>query len=338
MAGEKAGRGEFAAVMIEDVWGVWKAQALASALELDVFSHVAAGKRRVGQLAAATRTTPRGIRGLLDALVAMRYLGKRGDQYNLRPPADAYLVPGAAVSLWPLVESVRAWWSDWARLTEVVRSGEPCVGAEKDPAGAERKDRLTAALFCLGRDAAPAAVKAFPPRRLAGIRNILEIGPGAGAWSLSFAKALPECRVTVRDSGRICPLARQAIATAGLENRFTFHNGDPRHEDLGAESFDLVICSYALSLLGPVEARELARRCAGALNPDGAILIAEFLPNDIRSDPPLALLYGLTLLLHTEQGDAYTLREYRTWIRDAGLHFSQTIDAGAFSPLILGTK
>ena len=338
MSGEKAGRGKLAPVMLEDVWGGWKVQVLASALELEIFAHLAAGKRSVGQLAAATRTTPRGMRGLLDALVAMRYLGKRGDQYNLRPPADAYLVPGATVSLWPLVETARACWNDWARLTDVVRSGEPCVAAGNDPGALDRRNKVAAALFCVGRDAAPAAVRAFPPRRMAEIHDILEIGPGAGAWSLSFAKALPEARVTVRDSGQVCPLARQAFAAAKLENRVTFHGGDPRHEDLGVEGFDLLICSYAMSLLGPVEARELARRCAGALKPGGSILIAEFLPNDIRSDPPLALLYGLNLLLHTEQGDAYTLREYRAWIREVGLHFSQTIEAGAFSPLILGTK
>ncbi len=338
MASEKTADARFAPALLEDVWGAWKAQALASASDLEVFAHLAAGKRTVGQLAAATRTTPRGIRGLLDALVAMRYLGKRGDQYNLRPPADAYLVPGASMSLWPVVETARAWWSDWARLTEVVRSGKPCVALGNVPASAERGDKLAAALFSLSRDAAPAAVKTFPPRRLPGIRDILEIGPGAGAWSLAFAKALPEFRVTVLDPVRVCPLARQAAVAAGLAARYTFRAGDLRREDLSVESFDLVICSYALSLLGPAEARDLTRRCAAALKPGGSLLIAEFLPNDVRSDPPLALLYGLSLLLHTEQGDAYTLREYRAWIRDAGLHFSQTIEVGAFSPLILGTK
>jgi hypothetical protein len=67
------------------------------------------------------------------------------------------------------------------------------------------------------------------------------------------------------------------------------------------------------------------------------LLIGEFVPNDQRSAPALPLLFGLNMLLHTPQGDVFTMREYRE-LKEAGFRKVATIPAPHVSPLILATK
>ena len=338
MASRKKGRGDSALMVLEDLWGGWRAQALVTAIDLDVFAHLAANKRTVGQLAAATHATPRGMRGLLDALVAMRYLGKRGDRYNLRRPAELFLVPGRQSYVGAMASVTRATWEDWPRLAEVIRSGRPCGQPGRSGDEEERYAELAGALFGGNHRAALAAVETFPPRRLQPIHDILDAAAGSGAWSIAFAKALPEARVTALDFPAVLAVTRRFARSEGVEQRYSFRGGDLRKADLGKESYDLVILGHILHSFGPSDARELIRRSAAALRPGGSLLVADFLPNDVRTGPLLPLLFGLNMLLHTEQGDAYTLREYRTWIREAGLHVGRLLSVGAASPLILGTK
>lgn len=53
------------------------------------------------------------------------------------------------------------------------------------------------------------------------------------------------------------------------------------------------------------------------------LLIGEFVPNDDRTEPPVAMLFGLNMLLHTPVGDVFTLKEYREWLKGAGFRSNQ---------------
>ena len=75
-----------------------------------------------------------------------------------------------------------------------------------------------------------------------------------------------------------------------------------------------------------------------ALSPGGIIAIAEFLANDDRTEPPMSMLFAVNMLVNTEQGDTFTLREIRGWRTEAGLQKTRTLDAPGPSPLILATK
>ncbi len=338
MPSSKDGRGVSARPVVEDLWAGWKARALVAAIELDVFRHLAAGKRSVGEIAAAAHATPRGMRGLLDTLVAMRYLGKRGDRYNLRPLADIFLVPGRPSCLGSMAVLTRSMWDDWAHLADVVRSGRP-HGVPRGSSGLEDLYvQLSEGFFDLNHRTACWAVEAFPARRLRSIRRILDVAAGTGAWSLAFAKALPEARVTALDFPAALRITRRQAGRMGMAPRYKFQAADFRKTDLAPKTCDLVILGHILHALGPAEARELIHKSAGALRPEGSLLVAGFLPNDVRTGPLLPLLFGLNMLLRSPEGDAYTLRQYRNWMREAGLQGARTLAGVAVSPLILATK
>jgi hypothetical protein len=68
------------------------------------------------------------------------------------------------------------------------------------------------------------------------------------------------------------------------------------------------------------------------------ILVAEFIANDQRSGPPMAMLFGLNMLLATPEGDVFTLREIRQWILEAGMKSVKSVKAPQASPLVLASK
>ena len=85
--------------------------------------------------------------------------------------------------------------------------------------------------------------------------------------------------------------------------------------------------------------QKLIRKTASALKDKGQLLIADFIPNDERTGPMIPMLFGLNMLIRATPGaDVFTMREYRTWLKEAGFRSVKTIPAPSPSPLILATK
>jgi hypothetical protein len=99
-----------------------------------------------------------------------------------------------------------------------------------------------------------------------------------------------------------------------------------------------VILGHIIHSEGEKWGKKLIKKSFRALRDDGLLLIAEMVPNDTRSGPVLPLLFGLNMIVHTEQGDVFTMRQYREWLKEAGFKRITTIDAPGPSPLILATK
>src|SRR6478672_4566018 len=68
-----------------------RTEALRAAVELDLFTHVASGRRTAAEIATACGAAPRGVRILADYLTIVGFLRKQGDRYELTPDADAFL-------------------------------------------------------------------------------------------------------------------------------------------------------------------------------------------------------------------------------------------------------
>src|SRR5262245_2004063 len=83
----------------EDNFAQWRTFALASALELDVFSHIDSGARTAEAVARKARAHAPAMRRLLDAVVALGHLRRKGDTYSLTRHARTYLVRGSPLFL-----------------------------------------------------------------------------------------------------------------------------------------------------------------------------------------------------------------------------------------------
>src|SRR5947208_807514 len=106
------------------------ARVLTSSVQLDLFSHIAAGKKTAAEIARAANASERGTKMLLDALVTFQLLARNGERYELTPLSAKYLVRDSPEFLGAIVEDEHIWQA-WGNLTETVRKGRPTVVVEQ---------------------------------------------------------------------------------------------------------------------------------------------------------------------------------------------------------------
>jgi len=275
---------------------------------------------------------------LLDALVALGYLNKKGNGYALEPVAKTFLVRGGDTYLGPMIDETKLVWESWAHLTEVVKTGRPFKTVDREKVGREFFPQLVAAIFPMSYGTARAAVAAIPDTTRRRISRILDVAAGAVPWSIAFAQAIPDARVTMVDYPEVTRVARQFTERFGVADRYDYLEGNLREVDFGRNKFDLVILGHIIHSEGEQWGKKLIKRSSRSLNENGMLLISDMVPNDERTGPALPLVFGLNMLLNTEHGDVFTMRQYREWLKDAGFKKVTTIEAPGPSPLILATR
>ena len=197
---------------------------------------------------------------------------------------------------------------------------------------------LVPAIFAFNFIAAKAAVSQIPPTTRRKIRHILDVGAGSAAWSIPFASAIKDAHVTVIDFPEVTRITREFTEKWKVADKYDYREGDYHEVEFGTDQFDLVIFGQIIHSEGADEGRKLIERAHRALRDEGLLLIGEFIPNDERTGPEVPLLFGLNMLINTPQGDVFTMREYREWLRAAGFGKVSKLEVPALSPLILAWK
>src|SRR5437764_1164127 len=179
---------------MEDLWAARVSLAVIAAVQLDVFTTIAQGNKTVADIAKALKVPKRGLERLLDALVGVGYLTKRGTQFGLTPVSDTFLVKTKPSYIGAMADESQITLPGWMQLADVIRSGKPVAGVDTAE-GREFFPRLVKAIFPMTYNAARGLVASFPQAKLKKVERILDVAAGSGAWSLPFAQALPNPRV-----------------------------------------------------------------------------------------------------------------------------------------------
>lgn len=324
--------------IVEHLWAARAAQALVAGVELNLFTHINNGKQTAKEIARAAGSSPRATERLLDALVGLGYLSKKNDGYSLEPVAEQFLVSDKEGYMGGFVYETKLSWDGWGKLTEVIRTGRPIASVDTEGGGREFFPKLVEAIFPMSYGAARSTVPQIPEKARKRIKKILDVAAGSAAWSLPFAQAIPDVRVTVLDYEEVTPIARRFAERFGVADRYDYIEGNLREIDFGRNRYDLVILGHIIHSEGEKWGKKLIKKAYRALTDNGLLLIAEMVPNDTRTGPPMPLLFGLNMIAHTEAGDVFTMKQYREWLKDAGFKKVTTIDAPSPSPLILATK
>lgn len=322
---------------MNDLWAARVSLTLAAAVELDIFTLISQGKKTAATLAKALNAPQRGVERLLDALVAMEYLTKRGNGVALTPVADTFLVSTKHTFIGSMADESRMTLPAWMNLAEVIRNGTP-QSALDTAEGREFFPRLVRAIFPMTFIAARGLVESFPKSKLKKIERVLDVAAGSGAWSLAFTQAVPAARVTAIDYPEVTAVTREYAGHFGVTDRYDYLEGDLRKIDFGQKQFDLVILGHIIHTEGEKWGKELIAKSYKALKSGGTLAIAEMIPNDKRTGPLFPVLFGLNMILHTAEGDVFTMKQYKQWLKQAGFKSVKIIPSQGPSPLILATR
>jgi len=325
--------------IILDTFAFARTRILSTAIDFEIFFYIFKGKKTLPELSQVTKTQERVLEVLLNALCAMEYLQKEDRRYELTSLSRFFLVKGKKMYYGDYVKHTDLSWEPWFKLTEVIRSGKPSL-----PAGTAEKDgfnyyqQLVPLLFNTTPIVAVAGAKALGiGKELKGLK-IMDVGTGSGAWGIALAQEDPTCQVYGVDDEKVLKQTKRHVEQFGLGKQFHYIPANIEEDPLGEEEYDLAILSYVCHGEGVRKSKEIISKIYKALKKAGRIVICEICPDENREKDLFPLLFGANMVIHTTEGNTFTISEYTSWLHDAGFKKVETIDIPATSPLIVGIR
>ncbi len=278
-------------------YGFIGSKALFAALELDLFTHLAQGGRRVDELVERTGVAENRLRTLLHALAALGLVVREDDAYANAPASARYLVRGDGEQFGEYfrLQIGRQIYPALAHLDAGMAGNS---GAFDTLAGL-MADADEARTFTDAQHAGSlAAARVLAARRdRAGARSLLDVGGGSGAFSIALCAANPRLRATVLDLPAVLAVAERERVTAGLTDRITLLPGDATATDWPGGQ-DVVLMSYLLSALDDEQIDLVLARAAATLDPGGLLVVHDFALDDDGAGPQFAALWFLQYLAY----------------------------------------
>ncbi|MFB9151380.1 methyltransferase [Roseovarius ramblicola] len=266
------------AALFDLVQGFVQSQVLMALVELGVlrrlYDH---GAQRAGALARVCEVPPDRMAHLVQAGAALGLLRRRRDgRFALARRGAALLgVPG----LEAMIRHHRAFYADMADPVALLRGeGEtelarfwPYVfgaGGEIAPEVAERYSDLMAQSQGLVAEDVLRVVG------LRGVRCLMDVGGGSGAFLAAVARAYPALSLRLMDLPEVMPEAARRLAGLGLSGNVELCGGSFRDEALptGADAISLIRVLYDHS---DETVADLLAKCHAALPPKGRLIVAE---------------------------------------------------------------
>ena len=309
--------------------GYMPSRCILTALELDIFTAVGDGAN-AEQIGTKIHANARAAGMLLNALVALGLLSKSGDDYKNTPESARFFVQGSKDNHRNGLLHTANIWHRWSTLTDAVRSGTRVPTSRDD--NPEWTRNFIAGMQRHAKDRAPLVVKALGT---AGVRRILDLGGGSGAYSIAFAKACPDVQCEILDLPEVVPLTAEYVRQAGVSAQVSLRAGDMLQDDFGS-GYDLIMLNAICHMFSEEQNRDIFRRAHQALAPNGRLVVQDFILNPEKTGPQHAALFSLNMLVSTEAGASYSESEYTHWMKAAGFTEVCRINLPGPSSLIVG--
>jgi 2-polyprenyl-3-methyl-5-hydroxy-6-metoxy-1,4-benzoquinol methylase len=312
------------ALFFDTVNAFERTEALRAAIELDLFTLMASGRRTADELATGCGASPRGVRILADYLTIIGFLCKHDGGYELTPDAAVFLDRNSPAYLggtldFLLKPSMR---ECFTRLTEAVRRGGTAVSDE----GTVSHDNPIWVAFAR----AMVPLMRQPARLLTDLvggdtkrpLRVLDVAAGHGLFGITVAERYPSAHVTALDWPNVLAVAAENARAAGVAARHALLPGSAFEVDWGGP-YDVVLLTNFFHHFDLTTCERLAAKAHAVLAAGGRAFTLEFIPEPDRVSPPATAAFALTMLATTARGDAYTFAEYQTIFARAGFARSE---------------
>ena len=302
---------EFDPDLVYDLfWGIFKPQCIRLALQLDVFTPLAAGSTTAEQVAQSCHCDTFGIKSLLDYLCSLQVLECHGNIYALPPTAATFLVKGRKAYVGDMILH----YTDKAlfdNIQQSLRSGKPSSLGENFVQDAWLESYLPWRI-----------PKSLEMWQAAGIKTehrdslrILDIACGCAIKSLALAQASPNVRVTCLDTADVLVVARDLAERMGIESQVVFKPANLLDADFGENQFDAALSGQITHYLTKAQNATLFHRIYAALSPNGVFVI----DCPMAMDEPAETTSFLALVSWADSGGAaHSFEMYRAWLSDSG--------------------
>jgi hypothetical protein len=322
--------------------GFWASKTLLSAIEIDLFTELARGPEHLEPLRARLGLHPRAARDFLDALVALGFLTRTGDQYANTKECDLFLDRKKPSYVGGILEMANhRLYPFWGHLTEALRTGAPQNEAKSGGPGlfetlyAEpaRLKQFLAAMTGISHGANMTIARAFPWN---GYHTFADVGTAQGDLASQVALANPHLTGTGFDLPEVAPIFEEYVATVGVADRVRFQAGSFFDHDL--PTADVIMMGHILHDWDLPTKKMLIGKAFAAIPAGGALVVYESIIDNDRSRNAFGLMMSLNMLIETPGGFDYTGADCEGWMKEAGFASTRVEPLVGPDSMVIGIK
>jgi len=287
-----------------------------AALDLELFTHVAAGCQSNSSLAVAMGASELNAERLTAVCLALGLLEIDADGALVNAPdSEKFLVKGTDRYAGPWMEFTRHEVKDWFALTEKLRDPTPprTLGLY-DGLTVERARKYHAATYSIGMGAGRRFSRTVD---MAGRHKLLDLGGGSGAYSINAVQAYPGLEAVVFDLPPVTEVTREYLERNEVADRVSAVGGDFIADPL-PEGCDVAVMASNLPIYNRENIQLVVSKTFHALDPGGEMhLVGEMLAAD-GVGPLDAALWGMAEVHYGSGGLAHSVTEVREYFTQAG--------------------
>jgi O-methyltransferase domain/Dimerisation domain len=300
----------------------WSSKTLLSAVEMEVFTELAKGPQELESLTGRLGLHPRSARDFLDALTALGFLERHGDQYSNTPSTDLYLDKHKPSYIGGILEMAnRRLFPHWSKLTVALRTGQPQnEAAHGDPdffstlySDPARLKGFLRAMTGISRAANIAIASRFP---WGNYKTVTDAGPAQGDLIVQVTSKNPHVSGIGFDLAEVAPIFEEYVEANGLSSRVQFQAGNFFRDPL--PKADVIMMGHILHDWNLEEKQFLIHKAWDALPEGGALIVYDAMIDDDRVKNLFGMLMSLNMLIETPGGFDYTGADCIAWMKHAG--------------------
>jgi hypothetical protein len=310
-----------------------KSRLLFSACELDVFTIIGDGKKTAEEIAVSSGANKNSMERLLNALCSINLLEKSGGFYTNPQITKEILVKGKPNYL-SFIPNFSYLWDRWSKLTESIIKGEPVDFIDlPNRTLAQRKNFIEDMNWRSVKQASDVAGYLD----FSNINTILDIGGGAGAFTMEFLRKKPSLEITIFDLPEITDITREYLSKEGFLDKVKIISGDYKKDNIGGP-YNMVFLSQVLHLNSIWENIDLVKKIYFSLSEHGIIVINDYIINEVRTFPTYPALYSLNLLVDSEHGDICSNTDIWIILKESWFEKMKTFKTSLDSDLVIAHK
>lgn len=327
--------------IMQTALGFWSSKALLSAIELQVFTLLAAQPLDLAALQTRLGLHPRSSRDFFDSLVAVGFLDRSKGIYSNTRVTDFYLDRTKPSYIGGILEMANSrLYRFWGDLTTGLKTGEPQnevkTGGDlfdtiySEPA---RLKEFLRAMTGISRGANLAIASKFPWKKY---NSTADIGTAQGDLVVQVALANTHVKGIGFDLPVVEPIFTEYVAENRLADRVQFAAGNFFEDPLSKA--DVLMMGHILHDWNLDEKMKLLQKAYEALPKGGALIVYDSIIDDAREKNAFGLLMSLNMLIETRGGFDYTGADCIGWMKETGFSEARVEHLVGPDSMVVGIK
>ena len=306
----------------ERVNGYKLSQVLITVESLGIFAALSSGATNICELANRVGVSAERLAVLLNVLVAAGLLSRQGDTYGFSEGGSILNTNDANCQNGYIryAANVRDRWLDLPKAVRDASAAKPNFNAIT---GANPQVALS---FAEAMDANAKPQAEFIAQRYDfQDARILDVGAGAGTYSLTVGKKYPGSSGILMELPSMANITESFVQRASLRGRFQVVGRDYRDTFPNGGFSDVFV--FAVVHQEPdANVLSLFRKAYDSLRAGGRLFVTSFFLDESRTAPPFSVMFAAEMLVMVPTGKVYTHVEIHGLLEQAGFPRIDRVD------------